>query len=1013
MFFKIVMVVVFGMCVATSYAERILDGSVGILGIDDGAGLSNVVEDTSPQLGGNLDGQGFEITDIVIDSDTNTVHADTSYISVRNVSGSTITAGSPVYNSGYNAGQDKVEVELADANDPAKMPAIGLMESDVLNNANAHVIWGGRVVAIDTTGSPVSETWAVGEDIYVSATVGELTNVKPTGSTEEIQKVAEVTRAHATLGRLLVQGAGRTNDVPNNITVAAGWTDSDPHLTVTDVTDDVSIGTSTASARLDVQGSAIFNDDGADVDFRIEGDADPNLFYVDAGNDGIGVGTSTANVKLDVWAVSGTDAAIRARSGDHTQPNDYIEGTHNQTDAILTWGNGDLKIQNSSSLGHVILPLENDGVTPTLAFGDGDSGIYQAENNSINFAVSGVGQWAITPTKMGKSQANGPIMLNETPLKTNPVFVINFNDEDTGVGGSVDIVSLIAGGVEGLSVTEAASAITIDATHEIDIRGAVATPGIATLSTAELTVVDGDVLGQIDFQAPLESSGTDANLVAGSIWVEADETFDTGTNTASLVFATATSETATEKMRLDSSGNLGIGVTPGSTNQLHLLMDATKDILIDGTTNPRTVDTGVMRFEHTPSINNTRCVTKNIDVNSMASTHADVANITATALINGETATGYQVNANTANSTGGIIRGFSVSKSGAGSAAVHGFHVDTGCEVISHFSGSFVNVAQGWDENGGFTDTTAAFNSSGTDVTIFDADDDAIYIGLTTTFDQIEVNLDTVAGGAGINPIFEYSSGGGTPVWTVFPVTDETIGFRQNGIISWMVADLVTPTWAVATVNADAGTRFYIRITRTQNTIPVAPIEDTIQVQLTTPYEWDETGNVTINTLILEGSSADGFEQTITTADPTADHTFTLPDDELTNNDLMVGSGVGTFIYTAKSAINLSDFNDDLTHTGGTFTWVNKTGAYTAVAGDGVFVGTVTGAITITLPATPSLGDEVAIIDQEGNATTNNITVGRNSSNIMGLAEDLTMNQDNDFVTLVYSGDATDGWRIR
>jgi hypothetical protein len=64
--------------------------------------------------------------------------------------------------------------------------------------------------------------------------------------------------------------------------------------------------------------------------------------------------------------------------------------------------------------------------------------------------------------------------------------------------------------------------------------------------------------------------------------------------------------------------------------------------------------------------------------------------------------------------------------------------------------------------------------------------------------------------------------------------------------------------------------------------------------------------------------------------------------------------------------------------------------------------------LTITLPASPNTGDQVQI--SVGNFT--NTTVGRNSQNIMGLAENLTIDVANMGITLVYSGNATQGWRL-
>jgi hypothetical protein len=83
----------------------------------------------------------------------------------------------------------------------------------------------------------------------------------------------------------------------------------------------------------------------------------------------------------------------------------------------------------------------------------------------------------------------------------------------------------------------------------------------------------------------------------------------------------------------------------------------------------------------------------------------------------------------------------------------------------------------------------------------------------------------------------------------------------------------------------------------------------------------------------------------------------------------------------------------------------------TAVSKRGYLIDTTSATYALTLPATPSVGDMVGISDFAGNSATNNITVGRNSTNIDGAAEDLVINIDKVSIILVYTG-ATIGWQI-
>jgi len=125
-----------------------------------------------------------------------------------------------------------------------------------------------------------------------------------------------------------------------------------------------------------------------------------------------------------------------------------------------------------------------------------------------------------------------------------------------------------------------------------------------------------------------------------------------------------------------------------------------------------------------------------------------------------------------------------------------------------------------------------------------------------------------------------------------------------------------------------------------------------------------------------------------------------------------------TFKVTSATGFQLCEGHHYICHSNGTDivkdqetkVWRALTANETVQPGAQVFVDTSSSAITVTLPASPSLGDEVTFSDQKLAFDSNSLTVGRNSSNIAGAASDLTVSTEGAGFTLVYSGDATAGW---
>ena len=82
----------------------------------------------------------------------------------------------------------------------------------------------------------------------------------------------------------------------------------------------------------------------------------------------------------------------------------------------------------------------------------------------------------------------------------------------------------------------------------------------------------------------------------------------------------------------------------------------------------------------------------------------------------------------------------------------------------------------------------------------------------------------------------------------------------------------------------------------------------------------------------------------------------------------------------------------------------------TLVAGRRYFVDTAA-ARTLTLPANPTLGQEIVIFDATSTAGTNNITLARNGNKINGLTEDAVIDVNSAAAVLIYTG-STIGWRL-
>jgi len=87
-----------------------------------------------------------------------------------------------------------------------------------------------------------------------------------------------------------------------------------------------------------------------------------------------------------------------------------------------------------------------------------------------------------------------------------------------------------------------------------------------------------------------------------------------------------------------------------------------------------------------------------------------------------------------------------------------------------------------------------------------------------------------------------------------------------------------------------------------------------------------------------------------------------------------------------------------------------ETSSFTAVTGNGYFVNTTSGSITVTMPSSPIVGDSIGIIDYAGTASTNKIIL-TSSNNIEGASAAKVVNYTRGAIRISYS-DVTQGWVV-
>ena len=282
--------------------------------------------------------------------------------------------------------------------------------------------------------------------------------------------------------------------------------------------------------RMELGATTIFNEDGADVDFRIEGDSKVNLFYLNAGTDRIGINEDAPSA---LFHVAGTDG--------------QTVGSISSSLPLLVSKNGNcgVAIIGASDAKSIITLGDPD---------DADVGMIEYDHSSNNMSFT------TSASERMRVDSSGRVLIGTTSARSS--------------GGGVNAHLQL----EGTNSQSAEFLITRNSADTFSpILGLVKTRGTSVGSNT--TVADNDVLGTIQFRG---ADGSDIFSVGASVFARVNGTPSDGTDMpAELVFATTAdgASSPTERMSIDSSGNVGIGATPSEL--LHIAKSGTAKLKIE------------------------------------------------------------------------------------------------------------------------------------------------------------------------------------------------------------------------------------------------------------------------------------------------------------------------------------------------------------------------------------------------------------------------------------------------
>ena len=277
-------------------------------------------------------------------------------------------------------------------------------------------------------------------------------------------------------------------------------------------------------------------------------------------------GSGVISTSDDTNATSTTAASLKTAGGIAWVLDAYVgDDMFFTSGAVLNFASGDVTVTHSSNTLTVagnVVATDLDGIIGSNTAAAGTFTTLAATNIDGIIGANTAAAGTFTTITAGGDVVVGNgygLIVGNASQET-----ISVGDGATDLVPEVQVLGTAAADASLMLAAFSATATTAGSPILAFVKGGNGTIGSHTV------VTDGEELGNI---IAYGDDGTDLEAVAAQIQFEVDGTPGTGDMPGRILFSTTagSAETATERMRIEASGDVGIGTTPDATTRFHVV----------------------------------------------------------------------------------------------------------------------------------------------------------------------------------------------------------------------------------------------------------------------------------------------------------------------------------------------------------------------------------------------------------------------------------------------------------